>query len=91
MPDSGIEGVLDPDSSGEDSDPLSDMVNILLNCYHSVKRRFRKSVSKLTLQNTEFSVICCLLLIFRLFDCTLRDELNSRSTRRSREIKIKYF
>ncbi len=26
VPDSGIEGVFEPDSSGEDSDPLSDMM-----------------------------------------------------------------
>ena len=27
VPDSGIEGVLDPDGSGDESDPLSDMLS----------------------------------------------------------------
>ena len=27
VPDSGIEGVLDPDCSGDESDPLSDMLS----------------------------------------------------------------
>ena len=37
VPDSGIDGVLDPDSSGDDSDPLSDMVMIFFICSLSVR------------------------------------------------------